>query len=346
MADQSITRRNFGLSAAGLTAASALPGLMGSRAFAADTVRHGIQIGALGALRTTVPDAGKKYDLAYDIRDFPDSTAVLLAIEQGALDIGNTTSQHLVRAISEGIPVTWISGWGGGYNVLVARKDLGLKPNDPQGLKALVGSRKQSGKPLSIGVPTGSLQNAKLAVYLKSIGVDPDKDVQVSNIPFPAHPRALQAGEVDMAMTLSGFGALAINKGDAYLYLHLFGGPFGKQEVGFLVSQKFIREKPELVQRIVQSHADAMNLFIGKPDMQVKYEKAYSRLPDPVIEINERQFLQYNYRTNVADIKTMARELRDLGWVKDDYSTRVDDYIDLRFLTKATGLSTAELSHW
>jgi NitT/TauT family transport system substrate-binding protein len=346
MTDHSITRRTFGLSAAGLTAAAALPGLMGSRAFAADTVRHGIQIGALGALRTTLPDAGKKYDLAYDIKDFPDSTAVLLAIEQGALDIGNTTSQHLVRAMNEGIPVTWISGWGGGYNVLVARKDLGLKPNDPQGFKALIDSRKQSGKPLSIGVPTGSLQNAKLAVYLKSIGVDPDKDVQVSNIPFPAHPRALQAGEVDMAMTLSGFGALAINKGDAYSYLHLFGGTFGKQEVGFLVSQKFIKEKPELVQRIVQSHADAMNLFIGKPDMQVQYEKGYSRLPDPVIEMNEREFLQYNYRTNIADIKTMARELRDLGWVKDDYSAKVDDYIDLHFLTKATGLSTAELSHW
>ena len=32
------------------------------------------------------------------------------------------------------------------------------------------------------------------------------------------------------------------------------------------------------MQRIVQSHADAMNLFIGKPDMQVQYEKEYSAL--------------------------------------------------------------------
>lgn len=346
MTDRSITRRALGRSAVGLTAAVALPGLMGRRASAAETIRHGIQIGALGALRTTLPDAGKKYDLAYDIKDFPDSTAVLLAIEQGALDIGNTTSQHLVRAISEDIPVTWISGWGGGYNVLVARKDLGLKPNDAPGLKALAGSRKQSGKPLSIGVPTGSLQHAKLAVYLKSIGVDPDKDVQITNIPFPGHPRALQADEVDMAMTLSGFGALAISKGDAYLYLHLFGGNFGKQEVGFLVSQKFIKEKPELVQRIVQSHADAMNLFIGKPDMQVKYEKEYSRLPPAVAEMNEREFLRYDYRTNIVDIKTMARELHDLGWVKEDYGAKVDDYIDLHFLMKATGLSAADLSHW
>ena len=110
------------------------------------------------------PTRAKNMTLPYEIKDFPDSTAVLLAIEQGALDIGNTTSQHLIRAISEGIPVTWISGWGGGYNVLVARKDLGLKPNDPKGLKAMVDSRNHSGKPLSFRGANWLAQHAKLAV--------------------------------------------------------------------------------------------------------------------------------------------------------------------------------------
>ena len=214
---QKLTRREFGLAAGCFTVAAG--GLVGSglEAFAADTVTHGIQIGALGALRTTLPEIGKKYGLDYEIKDFPDSTAVLLAVEQGGLVIGNTTVQHLVRAMSEGIPVKWIAGWGGGYNVLVAHKDLGVKPEDGGGLKSLVDARKKQSKPLTIGVPTGSLQHAKLAIYLKSLSIDPDKDVQITNIPFPNHPRALQAGEVDMAMTLSGFGALAIFKGDAYL---------------------------------------------------------------------------------------------------------------------------------
>ena len=126
-------------------------------------------------------------------RTFRDSTSVLLAIEQGELEIGNTTTQHLVRAISENIPVRWICGWAGGYNVLVCRKGLDLKQGDAAALKSLAASRKQSGKPLIVGVPTGSLQHAKLAIYLKSIGVDPDKDVQIANIPFPNHPRALEA---------------------------------------------------------------------------------------------------------------------------------------------------------
>jgi len=346
MTGQGITRRRFGSSAAVFAASLALPSVISTRVYAADTVRHGIQIGALGALRTTLPEAGKKVGLTYDIKDFRDSTSVLLALEQGELEIGNTTTQHLIRAISEGIPVTWVAGWGGGYNVLVARKGLELKPGDRAALKALVTTRKQAGKPLVIGVPTGSLQHAKLLIFLKAAGIDPEKDVQIANIPFPNHPRALEAAEVDMAMTLSAFGAIAIDKGDAVLFSHLFGGEFGKQEVGFIVGNKLIKDKPELVQRIVNSHVEAMNTFVGKPDKQIEFERKYSRLPDPVIAMQERDFLQYNYRTNVADIKTVARELFELGWVKEDYGNKVESFIDFTFLSKATGLSVAELSKW
>jgi len=89
-----------------------------------------------------------------------------------------------------------------------------------------------------------------------------------------------------------------------------------------------------------------MNMFIGKPEKQIEFEKKYSRLSDDVIDMQERQFLQYSYRTNVSDIKTMARELHQLGWVKEDYGNKVESYLDLRFLAIATGLSPAELSQW
>src|SRR6516164_5081802 len=201
MTTSGITRRTFGVALTAASAGLAVPALWTSRAEAADAVREGIQIGALGALRSTLAAAGKPYDLTFDVKDFRDSTSALLAIEQGELEISNTTTQHLIRAISENIPVKWVCGWGGGYNVLVAQKGLNLTPNDSAALQALVASRKQSGKPVIFGVPTGSLQHAKLAVYLKSIQVDPDKDVVIANIPFANHPRALDAGEVDLAMT-------------------------------------------------------------------------------------------------------------------------------------------------
>jgi len=346
MTGHSITRRNLGKALTATAAGIALPAILTRHALAADTVREGLQIGAMGALRTSLPAVAKKDDFTPDVKDFRDSTSALLALEQGELEIANTTTQHLIRAISENIPVKWVCGWAGGYNVLVSRKGLNLKQDDVAQLKSLATSRKQSGKPLTMGVPTGSLQHAKLAIYLKSIGLDPDKDVVIANIPFPNHPRALEAGEVDLAMTLSAFGAIAIDKGDALLFLHLFGGNFGKQEVGFIVSDKLIKENPALAQRIVSAHVDAIKSFMGQPDKQIELERKYSRLPEPVIAMQEREFLHYNFRTNIADIKTMARELHQLGWVKEDFGPKVDSFVDLSFAAKASGLSPAELSTW
>jgi NitT/TauT family transport system substrate-binding protein len=345
MISHRMTRRTFWRSSLSLATIGA-GSLVSSYARGDDNVRHGIQIGALGALRTLLPSIEKKHGLKYDVKDFRDSTSALLALDQGELDVANTTSQHLARAISEGMDVVWICGWGGGYNVLVAGKRLDLPTADDAALGAAILKRKREGKPMTIGVPTGSLQHAKLSFFLKSLGIDGERDTQIVNIPFPNHPRALEAGEVDMAMTLCVFGAIAIDKGDAKLVRHLFGDKSGKQEIGFIANRKLTQAKPALVQKIVSSHVEAMNAFMGNPDLRIDLERKYSRLPDAVIAMQEREFLKYDYRTNVADLKTMAKELRELGWVKEDYSDRVDKYVDLTFLAKATGRSPAQLSTW
>jgi hypothetical protein len=62
--------------------------------------------------------------------------------------------------------------------------------------------------------------------------------------------------------------------------------------------------------------------------------------------MQEREFLRYDFRTNVADIKTMAKELHQLGWVKEDFGPKVESFIDMSFVAKASGLSAAELSTW
>ena len=104
MTEAGVTRRVFAKALGATAAGVALPALLTRSRLPADAFRDEFQIGAMGALRTTLPAAGSKYDLAFDAKDFRDSTSVLLAIEQGELDIGNTTTQHLIRAISENIP--------------------------------------------------------------------------------------------------------------------------------------------------------------------------------------------------------------------------------------------------
>ena len=321
-------------------------GAVAQHAVAQDTVRHGIQRGALGALRVAMADVEAKHKLKYEYKDFNDSTAALLALEQGEVDVANTTLQHLVRAMDEGIPVVWVAGWGGGYNVLVATAGSGLKKGDWKGLAELAKKRNAEGNPLKIGVPTGSMQHLKLSVALKAAGINPDKDVAVVNVPFPTHPRAIEGGQVDMAMTLAVFGALSINTGKGVLFDHVFDKDAGKQEIGFIVRRDAIEKRADYVQRIVASHYDAMKTFVADVPKQIQLELKVLKLPEPVVAMVQRDFLRLNYRTNLPDIALMARQMHAVGWAKKDQSAMVGSFVNFTFLEKASGEKAADLGKW
>lgn len=330
----------------GVIALLAVTGMQAWAQSSPEVIREGMVVGSLGAVRTALQEVSGPKGMSFELKDFGDSSAALRALDQGELDIAITTTQHMARALAEGMDVVWVMGSGGGYNVLVAREGLGVEPNDLETLKQLVRTRKQAGKPIAIAVPTGSLQHAKLVTYLRQAGLDPDTDVRIVNVGFANHPRALQAGEVDIAMTLAPFGVLAMSTSGATLVEHLFDGPYGKQEVGFIVNRKLIESDPEKVQRIVDAHVAAMKKFVDNSDQQVAYEMKYSRFPEPIVDKTEREFIRYTWKTNIADLKLMATEMQALGWTRDDISAQIDKAVDLRFLAKATDAPVETLVEW
>ena len=310
------------------------------------TVRYGLQRGALGALKLTLPQIEDKYRLKYDIKIFNDATAVILAMDQRELEMGNITAQHLVRAIDEGMQLVLVAGWGGGYNVLVAGPDVKVAQGDLKGLKTLIEERKRAGKPLRIAVPTGSQQHLKLAYLLSGMGVNADKDVALANVPFPNHPRAIDGREVDLSMTIAPFAALAIKNGGGRLLHHVYGGNSGNWEIGYAVRRDLVDKNPDLVQRIVGSHVEAMKSFMNDVNRQVDLEEKESSLPRPVIEMVQRDFLKLSYRVALEDLRRTAKQMHELGWARRDHSVAIEKYVDLRFLEKATGESRAALSQF
>jgi NitT/TauT family transport system substrate-binding protein len=343
-----ISRRSY-LKGVGLTAMAASVGAieMPGVAFADDApivLRFGVQRGAIGAIKSALADVEGKYGLKYDQKTFNDATAVILAMAQKELDLGNVTAQHVVRAIDQGIELTVVSGWGGGENVMVTNPDINLKKDDIEGFKALVASRKAANNKLKIGTPTGSQQHLKLIYFLKQQKIDSEKDVEVVNISYPDHARALDGRQVDMVMTLAGFASLAIVTGVGKLFYHVYGQNYGQWEIGFAVRRDLVQDKPELVQKIVDSLAGAMKTFMDDMPKRLELEKRQSGFPPAVIEMEQRDFVKLSYKVAIDDIKRAAREMAEVGWVKRDLSSEVEKYVDLRFLEKATGLSKAQLS--
>ena len=336
--------RVFRHGAAVVTLALGAAGFAGAAA-AQDVVRWGAQLGAQYSMRTALTEIEGKYKLKHEFKEFRSGTENILALEQREVDVSTATTQHLLRAIEEQIPIVWVIGWGGGYNVLVARADLPVQPGDYAGLKKLALERAASGKKLKIAAPTGSMQHLVILAALQTAGINPERDVEVLNVPFPNHPRAIEGGEVDLAATLSLFGALSITSGKGKLFHHMVGDAWGKQEVGFFVHRKLIEEKPDLAQRIVAAHAEAIARVMD-PAVRYELEAKVSRLPPPALTMNEKEFLRVDYRTNLADVATMAKRMHAAGWTKRDISGEIEKNVDFRFLEKATGKSKAELTQW
>lgn len=309
----------------------------------AQDIRYGLQRGAMAPIRQSLPAEAVKQGIKYDYKVFNDVTSAILAMDQGHLEIANTSAQHVVRAIDEGMKFVLIVGWGGGYNVLVSRKDLGIQKGDFAGLKKVVDSRKATGKKLRFGVPTGSMQHLKLIYLLKQNGINADADIEILNIPFPNHPRALDAREVDMAMSLATFAAMSIHAGSGSLFHHLYGDATGKWEIGFAVRKDLADTKPDVVQKIVNSHVAAMNTFTSDVSKQVELDMKESSFPQPVIEMTQRDFLKHTYRITLDDIKATAKQMYDIGWAKKDHSNDIEKYVDFSFLEKATGESRDRL---
>jgi ABC-type nitrate/sulfonate/bicarbonate transport system substrate-binding protein len=312
---------------------------------AQDRVRIGLQIGTAGPLRVVLPQIEGKYNLKFEIKDFRDSTSAMLALEQQELDIANTTAQHLVRAMEENIPVVWVAGWGAGYNVLIAAKSLAVSKDDWRALDQLIKKRKAENNPIKIGVPTGSMQHLKLLMALQEAGIS-EKDLTVVNIPFPTHPRAIDAGEVDLAMTLATFGALSIHGGKGALFAHLYGDKAGRQEIGFIVHRDTVSKREDYLRRLLAAYVEAMRSFITDVPKQITLELGYLKLPEPVVTMTLKDFLRLNYRTNVSDIQLMARQMHQLGWAKKDHSADVERVLDFAILQKASGETAESLRKW
>ena len=309
-------------------------------------VRNGGMRGFLGMLKVSLAKIQDKHGVRYDNKIFNDATTTVLAMERGELEMGNVTAQHLIRAIDEGIPIVLVVGLGGGYNVLVAGSDVKVPQGDMKALKGLIDERRRSGNKLKIGVPTGSQQHLKLTHLLMGMGVNPEKDVDVVNIPFPGHPRALEGRHVDMTMAVAPFAALMIQSGVGRLFHHVYGPGVGRWEVGYAVRKDLVEKNPDLVQRIVSSHVEALGSLMNDVSRQVELEAQESSFPKPAIELVQRDFVKLTYRMSIADLKRTAKQMYDVGWTKSDHSSKVESYVDFRFLEKATGEPRARLAEF
>ena len=298
----------------------------------------------LGNLVPLYDEVGPKHGVKFEVSLFPDGAALLAALSAGDVLLAAPTKVQLVQAMNRGVDLAMVCGYAGGYVTFLTRKDSSATPGDWKTLPAARRGGDAARRP-RIGVPTASLQYVSTLERLKAAGLDAEKDVELVNVPFNEHVNALDAGQIDLAGSLSLFAALGLTQDKVKVFEHAKSTPLGPFDVGFITTRKLAKERPDDLQDIVSAHYEAMQNIMNDPTRGLAREVKYSELPEAVVK-RSYEFLTFDHRVDVGSIRSTERVMRDLRLHTADLSAKVDDYVDLSFLAKAAGKPVADVGRW
>ena len=185
-------------------------------------------------------------------QSFATLQAVSTAIASGRLDVAQVDYTGLVSFLSKGLPITAISGQVNGGSDLLTRKGLAVKPGDWDGLKALVAKDKAAGHKLKVGTEFGTVQDIETRLQLPKLGIDPNADVEMVNVPSQGAGAALSNGSVDVDTVVQPFAASVLAGGGATHFAYPYDQPAGNLTNVVVVNNAWAKEHPDLVKAVAK----------------------------------------------------------------------------------------------
>ncbi|MGY1708711.1 ABC transporter substrate-binding protein [Geodermatophilus sp. SYSU D00758] len=191
----------------------------------------------------------------------------------GEYDItyGNYTSALL--AAQQGLPIRILAG-----NDVGAEDHAIMVASDSpyQSAADLAGAR----------IAVNNLQNigtVAINAVLEDAGVD-ISTVEYLELPLPDMAAALDSGDVDAIWQVEPFQAASLAAGHRVLF-PLFSGPVEDMPVaGWLTTEQYAQENPEVVEAFRESIAEAMTELEGNRERLVELVPTYSQVPAEVVE--------------------------------------------------------------
>jgi len=243
-------------------------------------------------------DAGMKIEL----HEYNNGGDLMSAMASGDIDVGYVGITPVLSSISKGVPVKVVAG--------AQREGSGIiaSSSDIQSTADLKGKK--------VGIPgEASIQNMLLKYDLKKNGIS-TSDLEIPSMKLSSINDAIKTGSLDAAITHEPFVSIATELNGAKL-VKKSGEIYPNHPCCVVaVSDKFINQHPEEVEKITQIHKNATEKLISDPEGCVQY------LPDSVV-------VDENIEKNV---------LSQMKWVTDLNDTYKQDIYDFISVEKDLGL--------
>ena len=246
-----------------LAAAVALLAVLASPAArAADKVRLGnLKFAHYGAVSYMAGHCGQ-YGLDVEETVFPKGIDIFPAIVRGEVDLAASAADAAIANRAGGGQIYVVAGFARGGARLVGRADLDLRSvKDLQGRK--------------VGVARGGAQEILLLAELAKAGLTwadaPGKDVQLVYLPYADLNQALLQKQVDAISQSEPQSSQAINKGFGKEILKPYDTPLGEPVRVLVMSEKMVRDRPEVALRVMKCFVDSTRLFLRDPKLAEQY---------------------------------------------------------------------------
>ncbi|MGY1704755.1 ABC transporter substrate-binding protein [Geodermatophilus sp. SYSU D00697] len=227
----------------------------------------------------------------------------------GEYDItyGNYTSALL--AAQQGLPIRVIAGNDVGaddHAIMVAPDSPYQSPAD------LAGAR----------IAVNNLQNVgtvAINAVLEDAGVD-ISTIQFVELPLPDMAPALDAGDVDAIWQVEPFQASARASGARVLF-PLFSGPVeGMPVAGWLTTEQYAQENPEVVEAFRQAMTASMAELTDNRERLVELVPTYTQVPAETVQ--QVALPAWDAEVDVAQLQEMADLMLEYGIISEEFDVR------------------------
>lgn len=191
------------------------------------------------------------------------------------------------RAGGEDKAIMAVAGVVNRANVYMVGKPGVTQPTDPAALKKAF-----QGKTVIVGV-NGSTSNSIPRYYLKSLGLDPDKDVTLVAVETGSIPPTFKSMHADYAAGVEPNLSDAIAKGiysEPFVNFPKLWGEYAYSTLN--VAEKSIKDDPDTVQKLVAGVAQALDLIESNHAEAIKIaEKEFNTIPANLVEQSVDRFI-------------------------------------------------------
>ena len=199
-----------------------------------------------------------------------------------------------------------------------------------------------------LGRPPGSYVAILFTLAAKENGVDLSK-VSLLNTTSagPAELQALKSGDLDGLVLWSPVTDRAVVEGYAYYPACCDIGKTEKYGGGnqiLAANTDFLKDRETAV-KFLKAYADSLEFYVKNPEKAVRLITEYTGVSKEVIAEAWKHGI-WDVRADVRTMINVASQGPIFGFSKSDVSAKVPDYVDMSYLSAATGKPVDQLTRF